>query len=109
MSNVEVVGSGFVSKGEIPIFGFVPEEEDNSDGENEDDNLEQAEGNDEDDEDDELEDEAARVEVGFNIAVMADGLEKGNPYFIILCDKPLFLNLETFTDDWVTTGPKESY
>jgi hypothetical protein len=51
MSNVEVVGSGFVSKGEIPIFGFVPEEEDNSDGENEDDNLEQAEGNDEDDED----------------------------------------------------------
>jgi hypothetical protein len=89
MSNVDVAGSGFVSEGEEPIFGSVREVEDNSDGENEDNNLEQVEGN---HEDDDLEVKAARVEVGFNVAVMADGLEKGDPYFIILCDKPLFLN-----------------
>jgi hypothetical protein len=37
---------------------------------------------------------------------MADGLEKGDPYFIILCDKPLFLNPDTFTDDWDNDWPK---
>lgn len=40
------------------------------------------------------------MEVGFNVAVMANGLEKDNPYFIILCDKSLFLNPDTFIDDW---------
>ena len=46
------------------------------------------------------------MEVGFNVAVMADGLEKNNPYFIILYDKPLFLNPETFIDEWSNEWPK---
>jgi hypothetical protein len=75
-----------------------------SDEENEDDDFEAAKA---EDDDVDLEDEAAKVEVGFNVAVMSDVLEKGDPFFLILCDKALFLNSETFTDDCGNEWPEE--
>jgi hypothetical protein len=68
----------------------------NLDEENEDDDFEAAEA---EDDDVDLEDEAAKVEVGFIVAVMSDVVEKGNPFFFILCDEALFVNVETFIDD----------
>jgi hypothetical protein len=74
----------------------------NSDEENEDDDFEAAEAE-EDDVD--LEDGAVKVEVRFNVAIMSDVVEKGDPFFLILCDKALFVNAETFTDDWGNEWP----
>ena len=55
------------------------EEEFNS--QNDDDILEAAEH---DDDDIDHEEKASKVEVGFNIVVMCDGVEKGGPFFVIL-------------------------
>jgi hypothetical protein len=64
---------------------------------NEDNILEAAE---EDDDDLDLEDEAIRVEVDFDVAVMSDVVKNNDSFFIILCEKAFYMNLETFTDEW---------
>lgn len=74
----------------------------NSDEENKDDDFKAAET---EDDDVDLEDEVAKVEVRFNVAIMSDVVEKGNPFFLILCDKALFMNAETFTNNWRSEWP----
>lgn len=77
--------------------------EEEFDSQDEDDVLEAAEN---DDDDIDLEEEASKVEVGFNVAVMCDGVERGDPFFVILCDRVLYSNPETFVDDWGNTWSK---
>jgi hypothetical protein len=66
------------------------------DKENEDDDFEVVEI---EDEDVDLEEEAAKVEVDFNIAVISAVIEKGDPFFLIFCDKVLFINPQAITDN----------
>jgi hypothetical protein len=74
-----------------------------SDEENGDDDFEAAEI---EDEDVDLEEEAVKIQVGFNVAVMSDVIEKGDPFFLILCNKVLFFNPKAFTDDWGNEWPE---
>ena len=74
----------------------------NSYKENKDDDFEAVEAK---DDDVDLKDEVAKVEVRFNITVMFDVVEKGDPFFLILCEKVLFVNVETFTDEWGNEWP----
>jgi hypothetical protein len=46
-----------------------------------------------------LELEAIRVEYGNNFAVIYDELENGDPFYVILCNKPLHRCEETFEND----------
>jgi hypothetical protein len=41
--------------------------------------------------DGDLEFEAARVELGDIIVVIFDDLENGDPFFVVLCNKPLHM------------------
>ena len=74
-----------------------------SDDENEDNDFEATKAK---DEDVDLEEEAAKIQVGFNVAVMSDVIEKGDPFFLILCNKVLFFNPKAFTDDWGNEWPE---
>jgi 23S rRNA A1618 N6-methylase RlmF len=46
-----------------------------------------------------LEFEAIKVEIGDNSVIIFDELENDDPYFVILCNKPLHRCQETFEDD----------
>jgi hypothetical protein len=46
-----------------------------------------------------LEFEVAKVEMGDNFVVIFDELENGDPFFVIICNKPLHRCQETFEDD----------
>jgi hypothetical protein len=39
--------------------------------------------------DEDIENEVAKVEVGDNFAIISNELENGDPFYVILCDKPL--------------------
>jgi hypothetical protein len=47
--------------------------------------------------------ETSRVEVGDNFVVVADELENGNPFYLILCNKLLHCCESTFNDEWGNT------
>ncbi len=47
--------------------------------------------------------ETSRVEVGDNFVVVANELENGNPFYLILCNKPLHWCEFTFNDEWGNT------
>jgi hypothetical protein len=51
-----------------------------------------------------LEFEATTIEVGDNFAVIANELENGNPFYLVLCNKPLHRCEQTFDDDWGNLG-----
>ncbi len=50
-----------------------------------------------------LESEAAKVEMGDNFVVILDELENDDPFYVVLCNKPLHRCKETFDDDWGNT------
>lgn len=52
------------------------------------------------DEEEDAESETLKVEVGDNFAVISDELKKGDPSYMILCDKALHQCQETFEDEW---------
>ena len=41
-----------------------------------------------------------KVELGFMFAILIDGIKKGDPFCLIICQRPLFKNDKTFTDNW---------
>jgi len=43
----------------------------------------------EDGDDNDMEFEATNVEIGDNVVVIADELENGDPFYILLCNRPL--------------------
>jgi hypothetical protein len=49
--------------------------------------------------DEDIENEATKVEVGDNFAVISDELQNGDPFYVILCDKPLHQCEATFEDN----------
>jgi hypothetical protein len=51
-------------------------------------------------EDDDMKSKATNVEIGDNVIVIADELENGNPFYILLCNRPLHRCQETFDDKW---------
>lgn len=71
-STADVASEGFAEHIEEDCL------EEEIDLQNEDDILEAAEN---DDDDIDLEEEAHKVEIGFNVAVMCDGVEKGDLFF----------------------------
>jgi hypothetical protein len=45
-----------------------------------------------------LECKVAKVEIGDTVIVIVDVMENGDPFYIILCNRPLFRCQETFED-----------
>jgi hypothetical protein len=50
--------------------------------------------------DSDMEFEATNVEIGENVVVITDELENGNPFYILLCNRPLHRCQETFEHKW---------
>jgi hypothetical protein len=50
--------------------------------------------------------EGAKVKIGDNYAVVANELENGDAFFVVLCNKPLHMCMETFSDSWGNTWYK---
>jgi hypothetical protein len=46
-----------------------------------------------------LEFEATKVEMGDNFVVISNKLDNGDPFFVVICNKPLHRCQETFEDD----------
>jgi hypothetical protein len=44
--------------------------------------------------------EAAKVEVGDNYIVFTKELEEGDPFYIVMCNQPVYQCLATFIDGW---------
>ncbi len=53
--------------------------------------------------DGDLESKATRVELGDNFVVISNDLENGDPFFVVLCNKPLHMCEQTFEDNWGNT------
>ncbi len=43
---------------------------------------------------------AAKVEVDDNYAIVAKELKEGDPFYIVMCNQPIYQCLATFTDGW---------
>jgi hypothetical protein len=50
--------------------------------------------------DGDLEFEATRVELDDNFVIISNDLENGDPFFVVLCNKPLHMCEQTFEDNW---------
>ncbi len=50
--------------------------------------------------DEDIEIKATKVEVGDNFVVTVGEMENGDPFFVILCNKPLHQCEVTFTNGW---------
>jgi hypothetical protein len=53
-----------------------------------------------------VESKTTKIEVGDNFAIVANELENGDPFYLILCNKPLPYYLITFKMNGVTHGMK---
>jgi hypothetical protein len=54
---------------------------------------------DEEDEDSLMAAKGEKVELGFNFAVISQEIEKNDPFYIVICNRPQFRNPYAFTDD----------
>jgi hypothetical protein len=50
--------------------------------------------------DGDMEFEATNVEIGDNVIIIANELENGDPFYILLCNRPLHRCQDTFEDEW---------
>lgn len=47
--------------------------------------------------------QVGRMEIGDNFAVITDELENKDPFYVVLCDTPLYTCESTFEDGWENT------
>jgi hypothetical protein len=50
--------------------------------------------------DGDMKSKATNVEIGDNVAVIANELENGDPFYILLCNRPFHRCQKTFDDKW---------